>query len=301
MGTKTRAAAAAATALITLGGAAVLCAAQAPANMPAPATTARAGASSSASARALTPTPAPTATAAAPAVDVNALPWETVETVVPAPADDGAPFLGIVAHPAQGAVVTDRSPEAGGTPIALLPETTLADPTELPVIGQSDSAWRVLLPARTGLPSRGKSSLPGTGWVAKAAATTRAQARTVDVDLEAGTVTVLDGKATVLTVPIRVSGGADTPRGRGTVLSRYMTQTSRLCGVGPEAMTSLQSPRMDGYDGANTAIAGVHSLGEYCIHYGGYEQRTPGCVILQPADLDAWNRAVPVGTPITVH
>ncbi len=136
-----------------------------------------------------------------------------------------------------------------------------------------------------------------TGWVPRAAlggyvtVTTR-----LDVDLHALTATLYrDGKA-VLSAPVGVgAAGTPTPAGRFYIRDKLTRYRSPV--YGPVAFgTSARSPTITDWPAGG--YVGIHGTDRPDLLPG---RVSHGCIRLRNADILRLARAMPVGTPLTIH
>ncbi|KRF05596.1 hypothetical protein ASH00_09010 [Arthrobacter sp. Soil782] len=231
--------------------------------------------------------------------------WITADAVFPAaPADNGAPYSGLLVAPKADGLLVYVSP--GADAVGMIPARVIdsegSDRTWMPAIGPIDGKWlQVLLPARRNLPSSGDPVNGATGWVLASDVLTKSSNVTVDVDLTARTITVADGAAVLDVFPVSISGGDETARGRSFVTGRYSTAISQNCSAQPMMALSAQSESVDGYIDQPTAVQAIHAFSEDCRSISGYTAATPGCIIANEWDIPRLLELVPDGTPVTVR
>lgn len=242
-----------------------------------------------------------------PAADIQTsgpLPWITAAATLPsAPGDIDAPYSGLLAAPKTDGLAVHAAPD--GRAFGLLPARVIdsdgSGRTWMPVVGPATGPWlQVLLPARRNLPSSVAPVNGATGWVLASEVLTKASSVTVEVDLTAGTITVSDGGNTLSVFPVSISGGDSTARGRSFVMGRYSTSLSQRCSAQPMLILSAQSESLDGYFGQDTAVQAIHAFSIACRDLSGYTQATPGCIIVNEADVPRILALVPDGAPVTV-
>lgn len=260
------------------------------------------------------PVPAPSAETSDPmtaAFDLRALPRPALDSTIPAPQTDATlddahavgrsvfdeDGVSAIAHPRATLTPAYAKPDDSEAPILALEATTLEQPAAWLVTAATGDWVQVLVPlGRGALPSDDPGAVNGRAvWVRGTGvqlAATRASV-VVDVSERTATVTGADGEATDVTVGVG-RDGTDTPRGLGS-----------LAGFGhnPDgldiAVTSMQSTRLDGYDGASFAAFALHPDPEHGAALG--KARSNGCIRMDASDYaELVDPALPLGTPIWV-
>jgi lipoprotein-anchoring transpeptidase ErfK/SrfK len=136
-----------------------------------------------------------------------------------------------------------------------------------------------------------------TGWVRRAALGGYATVTTrLDVDLRALRATLYrDGKP-VLSAPVGV-GAAGTPTPAGRFYIRDKLTRYRSPAYGPVAFgTSARSPTVTDWPAGG--YVGIHGTDRPDLLPG---RISHGCIRLRNADILRLARAMPVGTPLTIH
>ncbi|MBW9094094.1 L,D-transpeptidase [Microbacterium jejuense] len=248
--------------------------------------------------RTSTPTPTADGYAANTATyDVTTLPQVNVFAVIPALPVDDDPFTmplteTAVARGVGAPVWADPADE----PVAYVPHEYPYGGTVLPVVERQEHWVKVLLTGRRAMPSAGD---PGqvTGWL-----------RTADVD-----VTPSAGLGVVVSIANRTidivhadgaheriandfAWGADatpTPVGRTFVMTTRTVPEYAYTRGHPIVYWAVQSPTLEGFDGADVAPAAFH------YHDTRSGPVSNGCIRVDP---DAITRlsALPPGTPVMI-
>lgn len=248
-----------------------------------------------------TPTPTPTPTPTGPAentteYDLQALPEVNVFAVIDAlPVDDdpyGA-FTGdaVTAVGASAPVFADPT----GEPVAALPRDYAYDGTTVPVIEQHEHWARVLLTGRSARPSEGDPAQV-TGWVRMADVATSTVDAVVEVSLADRTIDIVRaGDATRIATDFAWGTEATpTPEGRAFImLSRAVPSFAYTRGH-PIVYLSVQSPTLDGFDGADAAVTAFH------YHDARSGAISNGCIRVDPDAITALAE-LPLGTPVVVR
>jgi len=239
------------------------------------------------------PTPVP------PPVDLAGLPViDPLHVVGGLPGLDGTTQLRAADGSWRTAVVgraTAALTAPGGTPVGVLPVTTLGLPTVVPVLDEHDGWLRVLVATRGALPSHDREAVNGHSvWVRAADTRASATSWTIRVDTDALTLTVDDG-TNVRTYPVRAVGSAQwpTPRTLAYLLGpRWVepgTTTPRVLPL------SIQSDSIDHWDRpTGTAVTAIHTTTS--LRHGHVSH---GCVRITDKLMDVLWRA-PAGTLVTI-
>lgn len=186
---------------------------------------------------------------------------------------------------------------------AVVPKAQLStDIASYPVLNRIGPWALISTPARLSLPSEAKGAVNHPAvWVNDADIATAAPALTATVSLSALTVTLPDGS----TLPIQAAGTGDlgsTPTGWSSIVSRYQAteSASSRCYSEETSVLSSHSEQLDEYAGAPSVIA-FHDFSAQCVKETGYTTVSPGCLILDPADLETLNEELPVGSLILIN
>ncbi|GIG21277.1 hypothetical protein Cch01nite_20010 [Cellulomonas chitinilytica] len=238
----------------------------------------------------------------APPPDLSTLPVvDPLHVVAGLPGTDGLsprrnadPSLGVwqTAVVSQPAAAYDR-PE--GTPVGVVPTTTLGEATTLPVLDEHDGWLRVLVATRGALPSEDRAQVNGrTAWIHAADTTPAGTDWSVHVDTAGQTITVTSPAGTQQ-FPVKATGSAATPTPAGLSFLlgvRWLepgTTTPRVLPL------STQSESIDHYDKpTGTAVTAIHTT-----TLRGTGEVSNGCVRVGDDVLDlVWQ--APAGTVVTV-
>jgi hypothetical protein len=248
------------------------------------------------------PVTVPKATAPAPPPDLATLPVvDPLHVVAGLPGTDGLsprrspdPSLGVW----QTAVITRPAAaydRPGGTAVGVIPTTTLASATTLPVLDERDGWLRVLVATRGALPSEDRAQVNGrTAWVRAADTTPSGTDWSIHVDTAAQTITVTT-PAGAQQFPVKATGSTATPTPAGLSFLlgvRWLepgTTTPRVLPL------STQSETIDHYDKpTGTAVTAIHTT-----TLRGTGAVSNGCVRVGDDVLDlVWQ--APAGTVVTV-
>ncbi|MBI9114622.1 L,D-transpeptidase family protein [Sanguibacter suaedae] len=239
-------------------------------------------------------TPPDEGPAADPAVyDLAPLPVVDVYAVLPAlplDSDPQAPTLGAVTPAGVSAPVFS---EPGSPPVAQLPAQQQHDGTVVPVIEQHEHWARVLLPARSGLPSEGVVAQP-PGWGRTTDVRDMTNAASVEVSL-AGEVRILAGDEVVHSTTEFGYGApaTPTPLGRTFIMTTFTNPEAAYTRGLPIVALAVQSPTLDGFLGAPVAVTAFH------YHDTREGPVSNGCLRM---DEDTMIRlaALPLGTPVRI-
>jgi hypothetical protein len=244
------------------------------------------------------PTAAPTPTGFAAntaSYDVTTLPQINVFAVIPAlPVDDDALTAPL---PEQAVALGIGAPvwaDPAGQPVAYLPHEFPYDGTAVPVVEQQEHWVKVLLTGRQAVPSQG-SAAQVTGWL-----------RTSDVQLAPNDLSVvvsISGR----TIDIVRAGGPEriatdfgwgrdvtpTPLGRAFIMTTRVVPEYGYTRGHPIVYLSVQSPTMDGFGGADVAVAAFH------YHDDRSGPISNGCLRVDPAAITRLAE-LPLGTPVLI-
>lgn len=244
-----------------------------------------------------TPTPTPTGPAADTAVyDTSALPRDDVFAVIPALAVDADPqgaFTGLGARAIAAAVPVFAAP--GTPPVAALYRDASYGGETVPVIDREQNWVQVLLTGRQALPSAGDPAQV-TGWLRVADVQLAPLPDEVVVSLTDRTIDIVRAGQAQRIATDFASGAAQTPTptGRAFVMMVRAVPGFSYTRGHPIVYLSVQSPALDGFDGANVAVAAFHYHDD---HSGDISN---GCIRLDAAAIDAL-AVVPPGTPVVIR
>ncbi|WP_109209210.1 MULTISPECIES: L,D-transpeptidase [Microbacterium] len=248
-----------------------------------------------------TPTPTPTPTppgfaANTSAYDVAALPQVNVFAVIPAlPVDDAAFTNALPLHAVAKGIGAPVWADPTAAPVAYLPREYPYDGTSVPVVEQQEHWVKVLLTGRQAVPSQGNPAQV-TGWV-----------RLTDVDLAA------DDTSVVVSISGRsidiVRGGVSeriatdfawgtestpTPVGRTFIMTTRTVPEYGYTRGHPIVYWAVQSPTLDGFGGADVAVAAFH------YHDARSGSISNGCIRVDEAAITRLAE-LPLGTPVIVN
>ena len=183
-----------------------------------------------------------------------------------------------------------------GTPVATVPAQTLDVPTVLPVVDQRGGWLRVLVAARSTLPSQDVAQVNGRSvWIRADDTVASGTSWRLHLDLAALTLTIDDG-TTTSTVPVKAVGAPATPTPAvpqfvvGSQWEQPGTYTPRVL------LLSSQSETIDVYDTRTGTSATA-------IHTSPFARTGPisnGCIRVSDEVLDLLWGNVPPGTLLTV-
>lgn len=246
-----------------------------------------------------TPTPTPTPTgfpANAASYDVTTLPQVNVFAVVPALPVDDAAFAAPL--PEQAVALGIGAPvwaDPTGEPVAYLPREFPYDGTTVPVVEEQPNWVKVLLTGRQARPSQG-SSAQVTGWLRRADVELAPTDTAVVVSISGRTIDIVRGG-----VAERVAtdfgwgrDGTPTPLGRTFIMTTRTVPEYVYTRGHPIVYLAVQSPTLDGFDGADVAVTAFHY---HDAHSGPVSN---GCLRLDPAAIDRLAQ-LPAGTPVTIN
>lgn len=246
-----------------------------------------------------TPTPAPEPVgypentdtydlAALPAVDVFSLAGDLAVDDSPT-----AEPLALVATPRAPGAPLFADPLAA--PVGQLPSELRFDGTTVPVIELQDAWARVMISGRAGLPSEGRAGQL-TAWVRLADVEIAETTISVRVSLSEPSITILDGDTVTYETGAFALGAAATPTpiGRTFVMTSRVDPNAGFTRGHPVVYLGLQSPTLDGFNGASTAITAFHY---HDVRTGAVSN---GCLRVD-AEAIARLAALPLGTPVTIY
>jgi lipoprotein-anchoring transpeptidase ErfK/SrfK len=245
----------------------------------------------------LTPTPTPAGFPAnTAAYDVTSRPQVNVSAVIPdLPIDDDAfgTFTGdeAVARGIGAPVFADPL----GKPVAYLPSEFPYDGTTVPVVERQDHWVKVLLTGRHAVPSRGDSAQVA-GWLRMQDVELSASDVYVDVSISHRAIDIVRNGVRERIANDFAWGRPDTPTplGRAFIMTRAVAPEFAYTRGHPIIYLSVQSPTLDGFNGADVAITAFH----YHDWHSG--QISNGCIRLTPEPI-AKLAGLPFGTPVYIR
>lgn len=248
-----------------------------------------------------TPTPAPTPTADGyPAntatYDVTTLPQVNVFAVIPALPVDDDPFTmptgeNAVARGVGAPVWADPA----GEPVAYVPREFPYGGTVLPVVEKQAHWVKVLLTGRQAVPSAGD---PGqvTGWLRMSDVDLSPVLASVVVSISNRTIDIVHADGTHERVATDFAWGTErtpTPMGRTFVMTTRTVPEYAYTRGYPIVYWAVQSPTLDGFDGADVAPAAFH------YHDNRSGPVSNGCIRVDP-DAITQLATLPPGTPVMI-
>lgn len=243
-----------------------------------------------------TPTPTPTGFPANTGVyDTTALPPANVFAILPqlpVDSDPQAPFSGYTARAVADVVPIWADPL--GEPVAALPREYRYGGTTVAVVEKQDNWVHVLLTGRQSVASEGNPAQL-TGWLRTADVELTPTDTTVEVSLSDHTIDILrDGvRERIATDFGQGTAQTPTPTGRSFIHLSEVTSFSYTRGF-PIVYLSVQSPTLDGFGGADTAITAFH------YHDARSGTISNGCLRLDEAAI-AKLAALPQGTGVIIR
>ena len=245
-----------------------------------------------------TPTPAATTTGFAANdtdYDVTTLPQVNVFAVIPElPVDDDAFAPPLPEHALPLGIGAPVWADPTGDPVAYLPREYPYDGTTVPVVEEQEHWVKVLLTGRQAVPSEGTSAQL-TGWMRRADVELGPSEVSVVVSISARTIDIVrDGAAE--RVATDFGWGTErtpTPIGRAFIMTTRVVPEYAYTRGHPIVYLSVQSPTLDGFGGADVAVA--------AFHY--HDQRSGpvsnGCIQVDPEAI-ATLAELPAGTPVII-
>lgn len=250
---------------------------------------------------AATPSPTPEGPAAnAGEFDADDYPVANVFGMHPdLPVDDAQDekTLRLSAAPATGDGAPVFADPEDAEPVAWLPQEDRYGGTVVPVIEQHDAWIRVLLVGRQALPGQGDASQL-TGWLRTADVEIDENEMSVEVDLSAQTIEVVDGtgsdaeRETIATEFAWGAAATPTPTGRSFVMLTEVTSLD-YARRHPIVYLSEQSQTLAGFDGQDVAVTAFHY---HDVRSGSISN---GCLRVDEAAITRLAE-LPAGTPIYI-
>ncbi len=244
------------------------------------------------------PTPTPTLTGFPPdtaAYDVSTLPQVNVFAVIPAlPVDDDAFTAPLPEHAVARGIGAPVWADPTGEPVAYLPHEFLYDGTAVPVVEEQTHWVKVLLTGRQAVPSQGTSAQV-TGWLRRSDVDLAPTDASVVVSISARTIDIVRA-GVVERVATDFAWGTErtpTPLGRAFIMTTRVAPEYPYTRGYPIVYLSVQSPTLDGFGGADVAIAAFH----YHDDHSG--QISNGCLRVDPAAITKLAE-LPLGTPVII-
>lgn len=248
-----------------------------------------------------TPSPTPEGPAAnAGEFDAEDYPVANVFGIHPDLPVDDAPdekTLGLSAAPASGDGAPVFADPEDDEPVAWLSQEERYGGTVVPVVEQHDAWVRVLLVGRQALPGQGDASQL-TGWLRTADVEIDENEMSVEVDLSAQTIEVVDGtgsdaeRETIATEFAWGAAATPTPTGRSFVMLTEVTSLDYARGH-PIVYLSEQSQTLAGFDGQDVAVTAFHY---HDVRAGSISN---GCLRVDEAAITRLAE-LPAGTPIYI-
>lgn len=261
----------------------------------------------------LTPTPTPTPTAErepsptptaegfaanTASYDVTTLPQVNVFAVIPAlPVDDDPYTMPLGETAVARGVGAPVWADPAGEPVAYVPHDYPYGGTVLPVVEKQAHWVKVLLTGRQAVPSAGD---PGqvTGWLRSADVdVTASSGRSVVVSIADRTIDVVHADGAHERIATDFAWGAErtpTPLGRTFVMTTRAVPEYAYTRGHPIVYWAVQSPTLDGFDGADVAPAAFH------YHDTRSGPVSNGCIRVD-AETITRLAELPPGTPVMIN
>ena len=253
----------------------------------------------------LTPTPTSIPTPTGPPAntttyEVGDLPRADVFAIHPnLPVDDapGDQMLGVTAHPAEAAGAPVFADPAG-EPVAWLHQEQQFGGTHVPVVEMDDNWARVLLVGRQAPAGQGDASQL-SGWMRVADLELTPTEKSVQVDLENRTITIVTSDGDSISNEIIATDfafGTDatpTPVGRSFVMFEDVVESLGYTRGHPIVYLSVQSPTLAGFDGQSVAVTAFH------YHDARSGAVSNGCIRVSAETITAL-AALDEGTPVYI-
>jgi lipoprotein-anchoring transpeptidase ErfK/SrfK len=210
---------------------------------------------------------------------------DPADTTAPAGDPDGPGVLVVRSDKA-----VDIHPAKGDDGVSqTLPATTEFGSARALMVTADQGDWLEVL-----LPTRPNGS---TGWVRRADVEVRQVDYEIRIDLQARTLTLLEGGAGVVTTPVAIgSGEAPTPTGTFSITDKLVTNDGTSA-YGPYALgLSGHSEVLTEFAGGDGQV-GIHgtndpsSIGKAVSH---------GCIRVPNDVITQLNELLPLGTPVTI-
>jgi hypothetical protein len=210
----------------------------------------------------------------------------------------GTDDVSVIAHPHATLTPAYATPDDTEPPILALESNTLEQPAAWLATAIQGDWLQVLVPlGRGALPSDDPAAVNGRAvWLCSNDVDLHPTQASVVVDISERTATITqpDGRVTSVGVGVGREGDTDTPRGLGSLVA-FASNPAGLS----VAVTSMQSTRLDGYDGADFASFALHPDPELGAAVG--EARSNGCIRMDASDYsELIDPALPLGTPVWV-
>jgi hypothetical protein len=246
------------------------------------------------------PTPTPPAANArfpanATAYDVWELPQVNVFAVIPQlPVDDDAFTAPLPLDAVPLGIGAPVWADPAGEPVAYLPREYPYGGTLVPVVEEHGAWIKVLLTGRQAVPSQGDSAQL-TGWMRRADVELAPTDVSVAVSISARTIDIVrDGVTERVASDFGWGAAASpTPLGRAFIMiTRVVPEYAYTRGY-PIVYLSVQSPTLDGFGGADVAVAAFH------YHDERSGPVSNGCMQVDPAAITKLAE-LPPGTPVMI-
>ena len=246
-----------------------------------------------------TPTPTPTATGFAAnttSYDVTTLPQVNVFAVIPGLPVDDAAFA--PALPEQAVALGIGAPvwaDPTGEPVAYLPREFAYDGTAVPVVEKQEHWVKVLLTGRQAVPSQGNPAQVA-GWVRASDVQLAPADSSVVVSISGRTIDIVRaGVAERIATDFAWGGDrTPTPLGRSFIMTTRVVPEYGYTRGHPIVYLSVQSPTLDGFGGADVAVAAFH------YHDDRSGPISNGCLRVDPTAI-AKLAELPLGTPVIIN
>lgn len=247
-----------------------------------------------------TPTTTPTAdgyAANTTGYDVTILPQVNVFAVIPALPVDDDPFTMPMAESAVArGIGAPVWADPAGEPVAYVPHDFPYGGTVLPVVEKQAHWVKVLLTGRQAMPSQGDPAQVA-GWLRLADVDLSPASASVVVSISNRTIDIVHADGSHERVATDFAWGTErtpTPVGRTFVMTTRTVPEYAYTRGYPIVYWAVQSPTLDGFDGADVAPAAFH------YHDNRSGPVSNGCIRVDP-DAITQLATLPPGTPVMIN
>jgi len=230
--------------------------------------------------------------------DVTTLPQVNVFAVIPALPVDDDPFTMPLAESAVArGIGAPVWADPAGEPVAYVPHEFPYGGTVLPVVEKQAHWVKVLLTGRQAMPSQGDPAQV-VGWLRLAdVELTASSGRSVVVSIADRTIDIVHADGSHELVATDFAWGTErtpTPVGRTFVMTTRTVPEYAYTRGYPIVYWAVQSPTLDGFDGADVAPAAFH------YHDNRSGPVSNGCIRVDP-DTITQLATLPPGTPVMIN
>ena len=211
------------------------------------------------------------------------------------PVDDDAFTAPLGEHAVARGIGAPVWADPAGEPVAYLPHEFPYDGTAVPVVAEQEHWVKVLLTGRQAVPSQGDPAQVA-GWMRRSDVDLAPTDASVVVSISGRTIDIVRG-GVAERVATDFGWGADrtpTPLGRAFIMTTRVVPEYAYTRGHPIVYLSVQSPTLDGFGGAEVAVAAFH------YHDDRSGPISNGCLRVDPTAITELAE-LPLGTPVIIN